>query len=282
MADDSEFLSRLISFGLSEKEAQVYLHLLKYGPKPPSLLAKSLKTYREDVYRTLTGLIDKDMVNPSLESPTVYAAVDLDITLDAALKKHESELREMEMRKKEIQELSKRQSYRPSDEFSTFKIIKSAKEMVAFAVPLISSLERELLWVGPELSLVVSSLYGTTEASVKLIERGGHGRGITDVSYRVIESVQQAMDIGFDIRHIDKYSGIIFVVFDRKNGLSAINLDLERLTRRFSLDESIAFLLTDDPAYVEYLVSTFELLWQQAVPAAQRIEELLKEGSPHV
>jgi len=50
MVDDSEFLSRLISFGLSEKEAQVYFHLLKYGPKPCTLLTKSLKTYREDIY----------------------------------------------------------------------------------------------------------------------------------------------------------------------------------------------------------------------------------------
>jgi sugar-specific transcriptional regulator TrmB len=44
MADDSEFITRLIGFGLSEKEAQVYFHLLKYGPKSLSLLAKSLKT----------------------------------------------------------------------------------------------------------------------------------------------------------------------------------------------------------------------------------------------
>ena len=63
MDDDAEFITRLISFGLSEKEAYLYLHLLKYGPKPTSLLAKSLKTYREDVYRMLTSLIDKGMVS---------------------------------------------------------------------------------------------------------------------------------------------------------------------------------------------------------------------------
>ena len=103
MTDDSEFITRLIGFGLSEKEAQLYLHLLKYGAKPPSLLAKSLKTYREDVYRTLTGLIDKGMVNPSLETPTVYAAVELNIALEAAFKKQETELREMERRKQELQ-----------------------------------------------------------------------------------------------------------------------------------------------------------------------------------
>jgi hypothetical protein len=35
MANDGEFTTRLIGFGLSEKEAQLYLHLLKYGLKPP-------------------------------------------------------------------------------------------------------------------------------------------------------------------------------------------------------------------------------------------------------
>jgi sugar-specific transcriptional regulator TrmB len=78
---EDAFIARLIGFGLSEKEAQLYLHLLKYGPKTPSPLAKSLKTYREDVHRTLTSLIDKGMVHPSLDSPTIYTAVDLDTAL---------------------------------------------------------------------------------------------------------------------------------------------------------------------------------------------------------
>jgi hypothetical protein len=38
-----EFTRRLIGFGLSEKEAQLYLHLLKYGPKTPSPLATSAR-----------------------------------------------------------------------------------------------------------------------------------------------------------------------------------------------------------------------------------------------
>ncbi|MGD0171154.1 MAG: helix-turn-helix domain-containing protein [Halobacteriota archaeon] len=66
MDSEAAFVTRLIGFGLSEKEAQLYLHLLKYGPKTPSPLAKSLKTYREDVHRTLTSLIEKGMVRPSL------------------------------------------------------------------------------------------------------------------------------------------------------------------------------------------------------------------------
>jgi sugar-specific transcriptional regulator TrmB len=64
------------------------------------------------------------MVRPSLDSPTIYAAVDLEAALESAVKKHESELREMEARKQELQELSKNQRFRPSDEVLTFKIIK--------------------------------------------------------------------------------------------------------------------------------------------------------------
>jgi sugar-specific transcriptional regulator TrmB len=53
MATNDEFTTRLIGFGLSEKEVQLYLYLLKYGPITPSPLAKSLHIYREDVHRAL-------------------------------------------------------------------------------------------------------------------------------------------------------------------------------------------------------------------------------------
>jgi len=276
MADDSEFITKLISFGLSEKEAQLYLYLLKYGPKTPSLLSKSLKTYREDVYRTLTGLVDKGMVNPSLDSPTVYAAVELEIALDTALKKQESELRELEMRRQELQEMSKQQRFGPSEEFSTVKIIKSLREHVTVVLSLISSTEREIIGVVPEITSVVGSLYGWYEETKKFIDRGGKVRLISNLSYQTIELAQQAMDIGIDGRVYDGYTGLMFTVYDRKTSQITINMDMHSV----SLNQPLNILMTGDPIFAHYLISTFELLWEQAVPAAQRIEELLKEGPP--
>jgi sugar-specific transcriptional regulator TrmB len=275
MTTDDEFISRLIGFGLSEKEALTYLYLLKYGPKTPSPLAKSLHTYREDVHRTLTNLIEKGMVRPSLHAPTVYAAVDLETALDSALKKQQSALRQMETRKRELEELSKQQRFRPSDEFSTFKIIKNLNELVAVGLTALESSEEEWLLVCPPILSLVGSLF-TLEQTKEFIARGGAMKIITDVSYPYLESMQQFLDIGADAHHLDQYSGIYFTVFDRKICGSAINIDI----RRASLNESLSMLWTDDPTYVKYLVSTFEVLWEHSVPGAPKIQELLKQGPP--
>ncbi|MGZ5502792.1 MAG: TrmB family transcriptional regulator, partial [Halobacteriota archaeon] len=175
MDDDAAFITRLIGFGLSEKEAQLYLHLLKYGPKTPSPLAKSLKTYREDVHRTLTSLIEKGMVRPSLDSSTQYTAVELESALESALKKHETGLREMEQRKRELEELSRQQRFRPSDEVSTFKILKSVKDVMTVSLSALASAEKEWMAVIPPIASVLSSLF-VIEDDKQFIGRGGRIR----------------------------------------------------------------------------------------------------------
>jgi sugar-specific transcriptional regulator TrmB len=280
MATDDEFTRRLIGFGLSEKEALLYLHLIKYGPKTPSPLGKSLHTYREDAYRTLVSLIDKGMVRPSLDTPTVYTAVDLDAALNSAVKMHESELREMEARKQELQELSKRQQFRPSEEVSTFRIIKNMKELVGVSLAHTASIKEEHVFVFPRGALSTGALAGITEAFKTLVARGVRVQGIVDISGTDTSSAgtglaQELLDGGVDIRCLDRYHGLCFSVSDRKTCVSIIS------AQRISLSAPITAIWADDRTFAEYLTSTFELLWEQAVPAAQRIKELL-EGRPRM
>jgi hypothetical protein len=70
--------------------------------------------------------------------------------------------------------------------------------------------------------------------------------------------------------------GFSYNVFDKKISTSAINANLTR----FSPDEPLIALHTTDRTYARYLVSTFELLWKQSIPAEKRIQELLQEGPP--
>ena len=216
------------------------------------------------------------MVRPSLDSPTIYAAVDLDAALAAALKKHESELREMEARKRELQELSERQRFPGSDELATFKIIKSIKELVAATSTLISSAKNGFLYIVPSEMLVITSLLGINAEAEKLIERGGHVKGISEVKYADIAPAQEVLEIGEELRHYDSYGGIYFAVVDKKHSVSAINVDINRI----SLNEPVSLLWTDDPTYANYLTATFDTLWEQSIPASEQIEKLLQQGPP--
>ena len=159
------------------------------------------------------------MVHPSLDSPTTYAAVDLDIALESALKKQESKLREMKARERELQELAKQQQFRPSDDVSTFK---SIKELVATALPLLDSMKQEWLVAVPGLATVVASLFGINDAAGEFIQRGGKVRTVVDISYPIIDNVRELLQIGEEVRHIDQH-GVMFVVFDRKNSMTAIS-----------------------------------------------------------
>lgn len=160
------------------------------------------------MHRTLTALIERGMVHPSLDTPTIYAAVDLDVALESAVKKQKSELREMWVRKRELQELAKQQRFRPSDEVATFKALKNVKEIFSFAAPLISSMNQEMLWVAPKQGLAGASLFGINDVVKGLVERGGSARGVTDISYSEIELVQELLDVGEEVRHFEWYRGV--------------------------------------------------------------------------
>ena len=110
------------------------------------------------------------------------------------------------------------------------------------------------------------------------IQRGGRIRGIADIPYPYIDAVRERLDIGEEARHYCQYEEMIFIVGDKSESISSISIDPELLL----FDGPATAFWTDDPTYTKYLVSIFETVWEQSVPAAQRIEELLKEGPPNI
>ena len=65
------------------------------------------------------------------------------------------------------------------------------------------------------------------------------------------------------------------MVTDRKYSLTALDLPA-----RASLSAPMAALWTVDPAFARFLAAKREILRKQAVPAEERIQELLTRGPP--
>ena len=157
-------------------------------------------------------------------------------------------------------------------------VVKNVKDILAISSNIIESAGKEVLWLVPPVMLFYASKYGLHEKEKLFIQKGGRVRGITDISYLYIDAVRERLDIGEEARHYGQHEGMIFLIGDKSESISSINIDPEVLL----FDGPATTFWTDDSTYAEYLVSIFETTWEQSIPAAQRIEELLKEGPPDV
>ncbi len=84
-------------------------------------------------------------------------------------------------------------------------------------------------------------------------------------------------DIDEDVRHVDRYEGVFFLVGDKKQSVSSMHVSSEE--RRCN-DKIVAFW-SEGPTYANYLLSIFESAWthgQKALMLKERISGLPKEG----
>lgn len=271
MSGRDAFIDLLMGFDLTQEEAQLYFYLLDEGPKGPSSLAE-VNAGHEGVQHTLNTLIEKDMVRPSLQSPTTYAAVELNVILEAAMQSYSSELQDMKARQHEFMEFSRQHPLHPAG--TTFKMLRNIGEIASTTVFALLSTEAELLWVAPREALLVASTFGINDIVHEFHEHGGCTRGIMDTTHEVVPLVQELLDIGEDVRHFDEYKGMYYAIFDRKQCISAINLDVTQPKP----DTPASMFYTDDSQYATHLLFLFELLWKHAIPAQQHIDELLEQG----
>ena len=92
----------VVSLGLTESEAEVYVYLAKQGSQTAREIAEALKTHRQLVYRSLRRLKNRDIVNATAQHPSVYCAIPFDKALELLIKAHLKESLSIEQQKEEI------------------------------------------------------------------------------------------------------------------------------------------------------------------------------------
>jgi hypothetical protein len=146
-------------------------------------------------------------------------------------------------------------------------IVESVKDAIAVASTIIESAEKEIAWLLPAPILVMAAQHNVQSKS--LIQKGGKVRGITTISSPYVETVSKLLESGVDVRHTQNYTGSFMVVADKSQSVSAIHLNVEDI----SLDDKIVAFWTDDPDYAEYLLSSFDMVWAEAIDAQKRMNE---------
>ena len=75
-------LKTLVSLGLTEVDAEIYLLLATEGPQRGRNVAEVLKLYKQQLYRSLKRLQKKGVINATLERPARFSAVSLEKIVD--------------------------------------------------------------------------------------------------------------------------------------------------------------------------------------------------------
>ena len=92
----------LKNFGLTEKEAEVYIFLAKHGVLKGGEIAKGIKTDKAEVYRILKSLQTKGLLESTLEAPTRFTTVTFETVLDLFVKAKRDEAALIESTKKDL------------------------------------------------------------------------------------------------------------------------------------------------------------------------------------
>jgi hypothetical protein len=149
-------------------------------------------------------------------------------------------------------------------------IVESVTDALAVGSSIVENAKNEIVWLLPPEMLVFSAQFGLTKKLKTLIENGGRVRGITRVSNTYSKVIKELVDVGEEVRHVDRYEGAFMVVGDKKESISSIYLNLEEL----SLDDELRAFWTDNEEYADYLMSTFDFEWTGAVDVKKILSEL--------
>ena len=280
--DITKFLQAL---GLSKREAQIYMFLAKSGVQSTSFAAKRLKMERVQAYRTFKKLQEKGFIEATLERPTRFIIVPFETLLENFIESRRSEVASLTEQKESLIS-SWRDISAVESEYTVakFSIITGKKKIHLRMLTMVEEAKKSvsILTNGP--GLIQEDLAGIFDAvECPNPKRNVQMRIITEITpenLKIVEGMEKKFSSGkvdIECRHLPLESKFFprFLIKDEEEAiLYAMSGDEPSLLKLE--DEG---LWINDKMFISILKGFFAQMWQTAVSAAQRIDEL-KTGIP--
>ena len=270
---------------MSKRELQIYMFLAKSGVQSTSFAAKRLKMERVQAYRTFKKLQEKGFIEATLERPTRFTIVPFEALLDSFINAKKSEVTSLNEQKESLL-ASWRTMSAPESEYSIakFSVITGKKKIHSKMLNMIEESKKGVLSLTTSLGLIQEDLAGVFDAIAHPAQkRGVQFKIITDISQenlKIVERIDKKLsveNVDVELRHLNLSSKFFprFLIKDEEeailyalSGDQASVLNLE--------DEG---LWINDKMFISILKAFFVQMWQSAVDATKRIDEL-KTGIP--
>ena len=273
---ESEIVSVLRNFGLTEKEAEVYLFLAKTGVQRAGEVSKRLKMHKAQVYRILEVLQSRGLTEVTLEFPARFMPVSFEHFLDMMIRAKREETFQLEARKSKL--LTRWESIipdRPSPQQAKFTVIKGRENIYFRILELIEHANMEVLAMTDSIIIVRSEQSGVFDHTEKKGIRFRILTNVTKENYRLVKAVLQRTlpkHLEIEGRHRDLGAKLYprFVIRDNEE----IGFFLTSTDNASAPDREDTLLWTNSREIVSALKIFFEETWEEATDLGIRINEI--------
>ncbi|MHB8566398.1 MAG: TrmB family transcriptional regulator [Nitrososphaerales archaeon] len=273
----NDLIKDLVSYGLTPVQAQAYLTLLKLGSATAKSISGSSDINRVDIYRALRHLKKFGLVEEKLSNPTEFVAVEPDQALDILIA---SKLRVIDRLSSSRTELGGRlhdfkmefsgygTSDKESDENDMFLKVVWGEQMFRRVQSVVLGSKKEIITIFAPSVMIIYDQMGIPDLEAERRRNNVNIRALTNI---IPDNLNQARVYSkiVDLRHNDlQTSQLRYTIVDDEKLVLPVG------ERPNSINEGTA-LWTNSRVLISALKADFEALWQNSIPASERIKQLL-------
>jgi sugar-specific transcriptional regulator TrmB len=168
-----EVTKQLLDFGLSDKEANIYLALLRSGKARAGEIARKLQLNRMIVYRVLTKLQERELVKATMEKPMKFIPIPLDKALSLLIRETETKLSLMRDRHDAVlEEWKSVLTEPPVSDVMSFRIVQGRKQIYELLAKMFKSADSYVRLVTTKKDLVRFQYVDLDDALKRAAKRG--------------------------------------------------------------------------------------------------------------
>jgi HTH-type transcriptional regulator, sugar sensing transcriptional regulator len=159
------FYQILKDFGITDKEANIYLLVAKHGALRSTEVTRLSGNDKAEVYRILTNLQNKGLIERTLEAPTRFSAVPFEKVIDSFIKNKRDEAEIIEKKKTNLIEDWKKIVRTQADySLERFIVIEDWRKIYPRVLQIIKNAKTQLLCISTVEDILKAEQYGLSEA----------------------------------------------------------------------------------------------------------------------
>lgn len=140
---------------LPAPDAALYVHLCTAGPAKVSDLAEALHVHRNDVYRTTERLVQRGLVQTTMERPARFVAVSPDLVFDHEISNRLAMIDNLRKSRNDVMQLIEQlHSASPNPPKSVYKILQGRPAIYAQRDLMIANARESVIWVSSHLNAI--------------------------------------------------------------------------------------------------------------------------------